>query len=99
MKRSVRNQAIHGNEITSAKAFFDACTNSSLRIHFEFCTNEEIEEAKEILNHRYENMKVKTIQGTLGYHGYIPVDSQTINAKTFSSSALSKPYVVAIPTN
>lgn len=97
VKRMIRRKAIQGAQITTPKEFFDACEKVDAQYHFEFCSNAEVQQAKEILNERYEYVKVKTIDGTLKYHGFIPVDSQLIDAKKYSSSNLSKRYITAVP--
>lgn len=97
VKRSVRRQAIQGAQITNPKEFFDACKKMDSLIEFEFCSKADVQEADEILKNRYEIFNVKPIVGTLKYHGYVPKDSQIINARTFSFSNLSKEFITAVP--
>lgn len=97
VKRLVRRRAIQGNDIKTPKEFFDACRKLDSSIAFDFCTNEEVHRAEIILNDRYENYKVRQIVGTRKFHGFIPINSQEISAKTFSFSALTKQFVIAIP--
>lgn len=97
VKRSVRRQAIQGGTITNPREFFEACKKMDSSIEFEFCSHEDVRQAQEILNHRYENVKIKTIPGTLQYHGFIPKDEQIIDAKRTSFSNLSKQFITAVP--
>lgn len=98
VKRSIRRQAIQGAQITNPKEFFDACKNmESSKIEFQFCSKADVQDAQRILNNRYENVQVKTVPGTLEFHGFIPKDHQIINAKRFSFSNLSKEFITAKP--
>lgn len=96
VKRSIRRQAIQGAQITNPKEFFDACKNiGDSKIQFEFCSKEDVREAQQILNNRYENVQVKTVVGTLQYHEFLPKDHQIIIAKQTSFSNLSKEFITA----
>lgn len=95
MKRSIRKLALQGTQITTPRDFFNACKRMDSSIAFEYCTNDDVQLANEVLNLRYEAMKIKTIVGTTQYHAFIPLDTQTISVKTFSFSMVSKPVVIA----
>lgn len=97
VKRLIRRHAIQGNKITTPLEFFDACKKLDSKIVYEFCSNDDVTQAEGILNRRYENMKIQTIVGTHQFHGFIPSDSQTMSAKMFSFSRISKKFVVAKP--
>lgn len=97
VKRWIRRQAIQGAKITNPEEFFDACKKMDSKIEFQFCSKADVQQAQEILNNRYENVKVKPVIGTLQYHAFIPEDHQIINAKRTSFPNLSKPFITAVP--